>query len=686
MPSNLAIEIFFYTYLAVVTLLFLYGIYGYITFGIYLANRNRSPALPGTLGEAPVVTVQLPIYNERHVVERLLAAAAGLRYPKEKLQIQVLDDSTDETQALARAAVEKFQKQGFWFEIHHRTDRAGYKAGALREGLAKAAGEFVAIFDADFLPQPDFLEKTLPYFSNPRVGLVQTRWGHVNPDYSFLTRAQAMILDAHFAIEQVARNRGGLFMSFNGTAGVFRKRCIEDAGNWHVDTLSEDTDLSCRAYLAGWEFVFLPEVVSPAELPVQIQAFKCQQSRWATGIFQCALKHLPAFFRAPIPWTAKWLAAFQLTSHAAYVLLLIWALLSFPAVLLSDAFPHLGLPTFLMNIYGFAFWGPLLLLAYSQKELYRRWPERLAHLPAVVLVNLGLAPNNAIAVLRAFLKKGRGGAFLRTPKFGITGRGESWQVEGYALGLDWTVLAELFFGSYCLLVLSLAVQKRDYSVIPFLSMFCGGLFYMALLSFLHAAPAARIMAKPGAGFGKPAPLEPVPQKEEKMVWARVIGVMAVCGLTLTLAGCQKPQQPASAIPTEQTDILSSSTSVTDTSATQAVASGTTESVSVSTTAAQAVSTPASETQAQVAVVSPASELPSDQIERTKKIQAALAAAGFYAGSVDGKSGPVTQKAIRDFQTANGLQADGKVGPRTWAKLSQYLVASAAGQSASSASQ
>jgi cellulose synthase/poly-beta-1,6-N-acetylglucosamine synthase-like glycosyltransferase len=321
----------------------------------------------------PQVTIQLPIFNERYVVERLIQSVCRIDYPRELLEIQVLDDSTDDTVEIARAVVEKAKALGFDVVYLHRQERTGYKAGALREGLASAKGEFVAIFDADFVPTPDFLKETVPYFIEPDVGMVQTRWGHLNFNYSMLTRAQSMGIDGHFGVEQPARAWGGLFMNFNGTAGIWRKRAIEDAGGWQADTLTEDLDLSYRAQLKGWKMTFAPGVVCPAELPVVINAFKSQQHRWAKGSIQTAMKNVGKILRAEVPLLVKIQSFLHLTHYLVHPLMIIVVVTSIPMLYTRWFFVSLSYPLIVFVLFCLATFGPSAMYVFSQRILY---PER----------------------------------------------------------------------------------------------------------------------------------------------------------------------------------------------------------------------------------------------------------------------------------------------------------------------
>jgi len=312
----------------------LYGFHRYLLIFLYYRHRHKHPSPQGHFQDLPSVTVQLPMYNEEFVAARVIQATSALDYPRDKLQIQVLDDSTDPTAAIASECVRRLSQAGHNICYLHRSDRTGFKAGALAAGMSAATGEFIAIFDADFVPEPDFLLRTIHYFTDRSVGIVQTRWGHINRDSSLLTKGQAMFLDGHFIIEHGARNRSGRFMAFNGTAGIWRRSCIADAGGWQYDTLTEDLDLSYRAQLRGWKFVYLPQMVSPAELPPQVNAFKVQQFRWAKGAVQTAKKMLPSVFRADLPLKIKIEAFFQLTNWVVFPAMVLLTVLLVPALVI----------------------------------------------------------------------------------------------------------------------------------------------------------------------------------------------------------------------------------------------------------------------------------------------------------------------------------------------------------------
>src|SRR5436853_6878740 len=331
MQGSLASIIWTICYMSVLIGLSAYGIHRYVIIYLFLKHRKRATLPAGHFEDLPRVTMQLPIFNEVYVVERLLRSVSEIDYPKDRLQIQVLDDSTDDTKELTASCVAELQGRGFNVELIHRTDRTGFKAGALETGLASAQSEFVCILDADFVPQPDLLKRTIHFFTDPKVGMIQTRWGHLNRGYSLLTRVQAMFLDGHLLLEQTARSRSGRFFNFNGTAGLWRRTCIEDAGGWQHDTLTEDLDLSYRAQLKGWRFVFLPDLVTPAELPVDMNGFKSQQHRWTKGSIQTCLKLLPAVWKAKLPVLVKFEATAHLTSNYAYLLLFFLCILMHPS-------------------------------------------------------------------------------------------------------------------------------------------------------------------------------------------------------------------------------------------------------------------------------------------------------------------------------------------------------------------
>lgn len=463
------------------TLLAIYGANAFVMLALYVRHRRRptlSAAVPTEDG-LPIVTVQLPVFNELYVVERLIDAVARLEYPRHRLHIQVLDDSTDETTALAEARAAHWQARGVDIRVIHRAVRKDYKAGALREGLKTARGELVAIFDADFVPRPDFLRRTVPHFrGRPRLGFLQTRWAHLNGDYSPLTRAQTLALDGHFVVEQTARQRAGLFMNFNGTAGLWRRACIADAGGWQGDTLSEDLDLSYRAQLRGWECLYLPDVTAPAEVPPQVNAFKQQQFRWAKGSVQCLRKLWRPLLTAQQPWFKRMQGLIHISSYLAHPLMVLLLLLTLPTLLSAR---QVHLPLTLLTPVSL---GPPLLYASAQAALYRDWPRRIAYLPLLALLGTGIALNNTWAIVEALL--GRQTAFRRTPKFHVAARGEGWAGNPYALGLEPQIVGEVLLGLYALATVAVAMVKGHFFAVPFLLLYAGGFGYMAALGWRHS--------------------------------------------------------------------------------------------------------------------------------------------------------------------------------------------------------
>jgi cellulose synthase/poly-beta-1,6-N-acetylglucosamine synthase-like glycosyltransferase len=437
--------------------------------------RHRKDRLPRPeIKDFPRVTVQLPIFNEVFVVERLIASIIRLDWPRDRLQIQVLDDSTDETTAVTHACVDAYRAQGIDIEVVHRTDRRGFKAGALAEGLRSATGEFVAVFDADFVPNPDWLQETIPYFlEQPRLGMIQTRWAHLNRAYSLLTRAQAIALDGHFAVEQVARQRSGLLMNFNGTAGIWRRRCIADSGGWQSDTVSEDMDLSYRAQLRGWKCLFLPDVVAPAEIPPQLAAFKRQQFRWAKGSIQCLKKLAWPVITARLPLVVRWQALVHLSTYLIHPLMVVLLLASLPLMLVAGRLHEsLGLLS-LVSL------GPPLMYAVAQRTLYpRRWLRNYAFLPALMWLGSGVALNNTRAVVEALL--GVRSVFERTPKFRIETRNDRWLGSQYALPLDGMIIGELALAAYAVATVGVALWKGNMYAVPFLLLYVSGFGYVGL--------------------------------------------------------------------------------------------------------------------------------------------------------------------------------------------------------------
>jgi cellulose synthase/poly-beta-1,6-N-acetylglucosamine synthase-like glycosyltransferase len=473
-----------FLYLLVIFGLSLYGINSFITTILYLWSnsqvKKRKKAPP--LKEWPAVTIQLPIYNEKYTVERLLKAVTNLDYPSERIQIQVLDDSTDDTAQLVKGLLEVYNSQGVNVEWLHRTNRQGYKAGALSEALPSATGELIAIFDADFVPKPDWLKKTVPLFQNPKLGCLQTRWGHTNRNYSALTRAEAMAIDGHFLIEQTARSRNDLFLNFNGTAGIWRRACIEDAGGWEWDTLTEDLDLSYRAQMRGWKIDYLPDVVVPAELPAQVEAFKKQQFRWAKGSFQVVRKILPQVLESALPWRIQLMAILHLTGYFIHPLMLASLLLTLPAGLLyPQAFK-------LFPISVIAGLGPPLLYLIATAPHTPPLIERLKLLPLLTLTGFGISLSTSIAVLQGLTKKG--GAFVRTPKLNLgNGSKQLRDIEHrYLPPISPLVWIEIGLGIYALITGIVLQPYIGWGVVPWMILYMLGYFYIAGLNLIQHTP------------------------------------------------------------------------------------------------------------------------------------------------------------------------------------------------------
>ncbi len=431
----------------------------------------------------PRVTIQLPIFNERYVVKRLIKSVRRFDYPKELLEIQILDDSTDDTVDMAKALAKQMKGQGFDIQYIHRDNRTGFKAGALKEGLKTAKGELVGIFDADFVPHPEFLKETVPYFTDPKTGMLQTRWGHINSDYSLLTRAQSMGIDGHFGVEQAARSWSGFFMNFNGTAGIWRKKTIEDAGGWQADTLTEDLDLSYRAQLKGWKLRFLTDVVCPAEVPVTINAFKSQQYRWAKGSIQTAKKNLGNLFKSDISFLVKIQAFLHLTHYMVHPMMLLVVLTSIPMLYAQWFFDSLAYPIMIFTLLCLATCGPSSMYLFSQKIFYRDWKSRIKFLPFLMCLGTGIAVNNTKAVLEAFFNIKSG--FVRTPKYGIKKKKDSWKEKHYSIPLNAISILEFFLGVYSLTGLLMFLFFSKYLVSPFLLIYTSGFFCVFFLSVKH---------------------------------------------------------------------------------------------------------------------------------------------------------------------------------------------------------
>jgi len=472
-------------YFVVLILLASYGAHRYILVYLYYKNkRNRTAEPAQKFSELPRITVQLPIFNEQFVVERLLEAVCRLDYPLEKLDIQLLDDSTDETVAVARGLVNHYAAQGFPVTYHHRSNRQGFKAGALAAGLKTAKGEFVAIFDADFVPPPDFLQRTIHHFTDSKIGMVQTRWTHINRNYSFLTEVEAILLDGHFVLEHSGRARSNVFFNFNGTAGLWRREAIEEAGGWQHDTLTEDTDLSYRAQLKGWKFVYLQDVECPAELPVEMTAFKTQQARWAKGLIQTSKKILPHVLKSEQRFHVKLEAWYHLTANLSYPLMIVLSVLLLPAIIIRFyqgwfQMLYIDVPLFMASTFSIS-----SFYLVSQRELFpRSWPRSLLYLPFLMALGIGLTVTNTRAVLEALL--GKQTAFARTPKYRVESKKDKVRPSAYHRGLGWVPWVELLIGCYFAITVYYALENENYITVPFLILFVVGYWYTGLMSLLQ---------------------------------------------------------------------------------------------------------------------------------------------------------------------------------------------------------
>ena len=448
----------------------------------FLSSRRKDENSVSEIGE-PTITIQLPIYNEKYVATRLVDAVCAQDYPKDKMRIMVLDDSDDDTVNLMHQTVLKYQSQGFDISHVRRGTRAGYKAGALKHAMKSTTSDFVAIFDADFIPPEWYLKKAIPHFTNSKIGLVQCRWGHVNQDYSALTQAQALNLDFHFLVEQKAKSNSHLFMNFNGTAGIWRKECIDDAGGWHTATLVEDLDLSYRAQMKGWKCLFLPDIVVDAELPVQMNGAKRQQFRWAKGSIQCAIKLLgDILLKRKIAFDAKLQAFIQLTRHIVFPLMLI-QFITLPILLASQV--NLYIVSFLpaLTLATYLAMGPGAYLLVIHKMYKNNWKSHAKALPYLLVYSIGMSVNNTVAVFDGAI--GKKNEFLRTPKYGIIKNDDDWRGKAYNLPFTKTTLLELFFAVYGILGIFIAIFSNNPIFAPIIGLQAVGFFYIAWLSFSH---------------------------------------------------------------------------------------------------------------------------------------------------------------------------------------------------------
>jgi cellulose synthase/poly-beta-1,6-N-acetylglucosamine synthase-like glycosyltransferase len=468
-------------YFLSLSVLFAFGLHGLVILYYYRKTAADNYSEAKFPDEPPVVTVQLPLFNEYYVVERLIKSVCNMDYPKDRLEIQVLDDSTDDTVELASSLVDEYKNKGFNIKYIHRTNRQGYKAGALKEGLDVAEGEYIAIFDADFVPKKNFLKKTIPHFEDAKIGMVQTRWEHLNEEFSYLTKAQALALDGHFVLEQQVRNKSGFFMNFNGTAGVWRKSCIFDAGNWEADTLTEDLDLSYRAQLKGWKFRFLNNVTSPAELPANINALKTQQFRWTKGAVQTAIKMLPKVFKSDLPLKIKAECFVHLSSNIVFPFIIVVALLNMPVVMIKNLTGQFDFFYSLMSVFVLASISTFLFYSFAQSVIHLDWRKRLLLFPIFLAGSMGLAVNNTKAVFEAII--GKKTPFTRTPKDGIIGNKVNLDAKKYfTKKIDSVVFFELLFALYFIISIGVSAYYLEIAAIPFQLLFLAGFGIVGFMS------------------------------------------------------------------------------------------------------------------------------------------------------------------------------------------------------------
>jgi cellulose synthase/poly-beta-1,6-N-acetylglucosamine synthase-like glycosyltransferase len=481
-------------YFIVMLILAFYGIHRYQLVWLYFRNRKKAahsdaPAARFSDQALPFVTVQLPIFNEQFVIDRLVDAVCRMEYPRDRFEIQVLDDSTDETVEVARDIVERYAT-GFAglppqpIVYIHRTNRYGYKAGALDQGLKVARGGLIAIFDADFVPAHDWVMKVVHHFAEPGIGMVQTRWTHLNRNYSFLTKVEAILLDGHFVLEHGGRSRAGVFFNFNGTAGMWRREAITSAGGWQHDTLTEDTDLSYRSQMAGWRFKYLQDVECPAELPIEMTAFKTQQARWAKGLIQTGMKILPRVLKSDAPWHTKLEAWYHLTANISYPLMIVLSVLLMPAMIIRSWQGYIQMMLIDLPLFMASTMSLSTFYLVSQKELYpKSWWKALPYVPFLMALGVGLTITNTKAVLEALF--GIKSAFARTPKYRVKEKGEANQAKIYRKRLGIVPWIELAIGTYFAVTVWYAVSTENYLTVPFLLLFVFGYWYTGLLSLLQ---------------------------------------------------------------------------------------------------------------------------------------------------------------------------------------------------------
>lgn len=477
-------QIILISYILSLTVLMFFASHGFVMIYYLRKYYNNDMTSSKDFLKDRKVTIQLPLYNELYVVERLIDAVCKIEYPKHLLEIQVLDDSTDETVELVERVVAAKKSEGFDIKQIRRENRVGYKAGALKEGLLTASGDFIAIFDADFIPNEDFLIQTLPHFYHSKIGMVQSRWEHLNESYSLLTKVQAMALNGHFVIEQSVRNKAGFFINFNGTGGVWRKECIEDAGNWQDDTITEDLDLSYRAQLKGWKFIYLRDITTPAELPSEMNALKAQQFRWTKGAIETMKKILPLVWKSKIPMRIKLQSTFHLSNNLVFPFILLAGILNVPLIFIKNAGPY----DFFFNvmaIFVLGFISSFLMYLYAQKEVHSDWRKRMVLFPLFMAGSMGFALNNSRAVIEGLMNKKS--EFVRTPKFKVEKKSDSINMNKYLKGVkvDASAFVELLLAIYCLIGVIASIYFLEFAALPFQLMFFLGFSFVSLLSFKH---------------------------------------------------------------------------------------------------------------------------------------------------------------------------------------------------------
>ncbi|MBU1677491.1 MAG: glycosyltransferase [Bacteroidetes bacterium] len=474
-------ELVLFIYFFSLTILLIFSSHGFIMLFYHIKYEKVTPKEKESAGNDPLVTIQLPLYNEMYVAERLIDAVCNIEYDKDLLEIQVLDDSRDETVEIVRKKVEEKKALGFNIEHIRREVRTGFKAGALKYGLGIAKGEYVAIFDADFVPTTDFLRNTLKFFHDDRVGMVQTRWEHLNEDFSMLTKIQALALNGHFVIEQSVRNKAGFFINFNGTGGVWRKECIEDAGNWHADTLTEDLDLSFRAQLKGWKFAYLRDFTTPAELPAEMNALKAQQFRWTKGAIETAKKLLPTLWKSDVSLRVKLQGTFHLTNNIVFPFILLAGILNVPLIFIKNSGPYDNFFN-LMSVFVLAFISSFLFYLYAQKDVYVDWRKKITLFPIFMAGSMGLALNNTRAVIEGLLS--RKSEFVRTPKFQNVKQSDSLVKNKYFQNtkVDTSAFVELILAVYCLIGVIASIYFWEIAALPFQLMFFLGFGIVSFLS------------------------------------------------------------------------------------------------------------------------------------------------------------------------------------------------------------